>query len=173
MYSNYNFTILDKSKSATGQQSFDDFVLRLKEAFPTPNSSLDLNLSPERGKQASYNDELAYYQAIKVSHAVIIRENSTIDTPLIHDLLFAMSQKKPICLPDVPTFSDNVTPFAKEVLMSRLSKTMLCDLNQLDNSDLKQFLGNIASQSINYVLTKHESTLIAAMLRKHFRQLLV
>lgn len=88
-------------------------------------------------------------------------------------LLIAMVKRKPIIITHDLHFSKNTSLFVREVATKRLNKLLLCDLNQLDDVDMDQFITTVASQPVNYVLTKHEETILRSLIRLYFRQLLL
>lgn len=119
----------------------------------------------------NYDDMLLHFSGINLTDAYVI-ENKPIDNIQALEVTHAMLINKPIIALGAPTFEMTALPFLKEVIESRLSKILVCDITMLDDEDLRNFLSATTRQPMNYSVTKHETTLIKAFRRQLFRNLL-
>lgn len=120
---------------------------------------------------ANYDDLLHHFSGINLTDAYVI-ENKPLDNTQALEVAHAMLINKPIIALGAPTFEITTLPFLKEVIESRLSKILVCDITMLDDEDLRNFLSATTQQPMNYSVTKHETTLIKAFRRQLFRNLL-
>ena len=121
-----------------------------------------------------YTSVVTHYQNIARSNLhIVLNEYTPLGKNSAYEILYAMVTKKPIVLSS-PAFTHDVGLFEKELILNRLSKLMLCDLDILDENDRNILIKNlsITKKEINYVLTNHEIVLIRALLRSYFRALL-
>lgn len=140
-----------------------------KENISVSNVDFIYSKHPSNYSQAEFD-----FAELRDSDALVIPNK--IDVPssneaIIH-ILYAMLLSKPIILYAPLSFNEDVDGFTKSVINTRLSKLIICDLTMLDERDTETLLRNTLNSTINYVLTKHQQTLIRAKLRAYFRRLL-
>ena len=136
-------------------------------------SSLPLPLKIFASEHLEYQDAIECFDTIIKSELHIVwNENKALDRTTLLCVLLAMLKQKPIIMLSPPTFNKNVDFFSKEATMNRLSKLIVSDIAILDQTDLNVLIKNVASQPVNYVLTKQEKILIKSHLRAYFRELL-
>ena len=117
----------------------------------------------------SIEQQIAQYNLICNADVFLVLNNGhTLDSDLSLQITYAMIERKPIIILEPPTFDTTVPLFLKELLLSRLSKFMLCDLTMLDDNDVYNFIENM-TKGQNYVLTRHEIVLSRAQIRSFFR----
>lgn len=125
--------------------------------------------APEAKKIDAYTKALYRYLHIRQADLHIVSGRLT--QQRLQEVLYAMTLGKPLVILDGPSFTGDVSAFAKAAVMSRLSKTYLSTITMLDDTELNTFLKNIA-QPVNYVITKHEQILIRSQINGHLRGLL-
>lgn len=118
----------------------------------------------------SYITTMARFENIARANILIVLDGRLTEFS-VNEILYAILLKKPII-----TNAVNLTGaqyLSKEVISKRLGKMFLGNFSQLSDEDLGSFLADISStsQTVNYVLTHHETILIRAQLRSFFRKL--
>lgn len=171
MYNERSLTITGHLTDTSCQAELEGRIKLLPEVRTTRSITWGAPICAPR--QMTYDDELQYYSSIaEASLHLICNKGNALDDRATREVLFAILRRKPVVLLHPPAFSADSPMFARELIMDRLSKFLICDLEMLDDTDLQSFLENSAAEPINYVLTKHETTLIRSLLRAHFRNLL-
>jgi hypothetical protein len=94
-----------------------------------------------------------------------------ISTAIGLKLIYAMELNKVIFLPAPPIFTDGCFPFVKEIILGRLNKVVIANIEVLDPIDKSSFLASALNSKINYLLTRHQKSILRSYIRLHFRQL--
>lgn len=98
------------------------------------------------------------YTSIKESDVVIIPNNNrNISQASALAIFYAMKLRLPIVLYNLPDFSPGIFPLLKYVILKRLNKLVVANINILDKEDVTTLLSS--SKSVNYALTRQELTL--------------
>jgi hypothetical protein len=131
-----------------------------------------LGVSCVIGQYSDYDWATRNLTIVKECHVVVapdcpLAAGEQIEIPL----LIAVLESKPIIIDDVNTLL-KLTPIVREILMARLSKIYMYDIETLDDEDLLTLMRNVASEKVNYSLNKAQVILLKASLRAHFRRLL-
>lgn len=113
----------------------------------------------------------ALHRCLQIQGADVHITAGNLNQQRTQEILYAMTLGKPIVILDRLAFTQDVTMFAKNAILSRLGKMYLSNISMLDDGDLNVFINNIA-QPLNYVVTKHERILIRSQINGYLRNLL-
>jgi hypothetical protein len=164
----FNFTL--RLAQNVDHQQLSDFLKKARfiDKFDTSRMLISLVTDPK----LAYHVAIDNFDLIKQNDSYILFTSSEPITPDIAlEIMYAMTLRKPVILLAPPIFSKDIDLFSREMIMNRLSKILVCDVQLLDQGDLHQFLHNAAREPMNYVITKHETALIKSRLKAYFRRL--
>lgn len=98
------------------------------------------------------------YTSIKDSSVVVVaNEDKLLSQSSALAIFYAMKLKLPIIFYNIPEFKPGIFPFLKEVILKRLNKLVVANINILDVKDAEILLAS--SASVNYTLTRRETAL--------------
>src|SRR6266702_737609 len=119
-----------------------------------------------------YESNLDYYETTAASDAYIVNNEDGIITDwMARGILYAMLQHKAILLLHKPAFDQTVGIFVREVLLAHVDQFLIFDILTTDKATVLEQLQGTA-QSVDYDLNARDITIIKAIIRKHFRELL-
>ena len=119
-----------------------------------------------------YEANVDYYEAIKTSDIYVVDdEHGLITESMARGILYAMLQHKPIVLQAPPVFCEHVSTLVRRMILDRLNQYVVLDLQHSDEGVIREQLKNLP-QAVDYHLSPHRITLIQAIIRNHFRELL-
>lgn len=101
---------------------------------------------------------------------VVPNQNKALDPETSLQISYAMIERRPIIMHDVPTFDTAVNPFIKQFILNKLNKFFLLNFTVLEENELSSFIQSVMGAQ-NYVLTRNQVILIKAQMRAHFREL--
>jgi hypothetical protein len=125
-----------------------------------------------------YEVEVSFYESIATSPLHIVCNESEDTKGYIGDstslqMLYAMIKKKPIILLYEPVLKENISRFAKEVLVRHNDQFIIWNiLEDRDDNAILERLKLYSHKVVDYKLNEHEEILIRAKVRANFRRLL-
>jgi hypothetical protein len=127
-------------------------------------------------ESSTYADVVYCFEMIDQAKVLIIDNRLPSDGSINYStalqIMFAMLRRKAIILFETPEFAKDVSRFIKEVIMNRMNKLLICPLPYLEPWEIDSFIASASSEEVNYVITKHDATLMKSHLRAYFRRLL-
>jgi hypothetical protein len=156
-----------------GNQALDMLVgvlgqLGVRAAHPSADGFF--TISSEHPAWHHYDTELELYESIAKSPFHILFNDGAITDTAGQQLLYAMLKNRPIIMSGTPTFSDTISPFARDTIMTHLHRFHAVHLPGLDATEMKALLSHL--KPCDYALTNSEKVLIQSRVRAHFRRLL-
>ncbi len=119
-----------------------------------------------------YESNLDYYETTAASDAYVVDNDDGVVTDwMARGILYAMLQHKPILLLHKPVFDQTVGAFVRELLLAHADQFLIFDILTADKAAVLEQLRGTA-QSVDYGLSARDRTIIQAIIRKHFRELL-
>ncbi len=117
-----------------------------------------------------YDTELALYESIAEAPFHIILNDGEITESIGRQILYAMSQGRPIVMTGLPTFATDISSFTRETILNHASQFHAINLAGLEKEEMRELVDTVSPQ--DYRLTDSEKVLIRAKVRSHFRRLL-
>gem|GEM_PF-4933584 len=108
-------------------------------------------------------------QKIESSDLLVITNNHALSQDSSLAILFAMKQKRPIIMHNVPQFTQ-AYPFVKEAILKRLNKLVIANIETLDDADADLIMKTTGSSEVNYTITRHEMLLSRSYLLSRLKQ---
>jgi hypothetical protein len=118
----------------------------------------------------SYEQEFLDYENLaKISY--LRCDDRPITTASGLKLIYAMELNKVILLSSPPLFSEKCLLFVKETILAKLNKVLIANIDILDPVDRSNLLSSAINAQANYLLTKHQKSILRSYIRLHLRQL--
>lgn len=143
--------------------------LGIKVTHPTSDESLFYETDTNAAWR-HHDEELAFYKSIAKSSFHIIYNDAAIDKDIGLQILYAMSNGRPILMTGAPAFADDLTAFIRDLVITHLPQFHSVNLAELELVELSSLLRKL--KATDYHLTNHEKVLIKSNVRSHFRELL-
>ena len=119
-----------------------------------------------------YESNLDFYESTIASDVYIVdNANGLVTEAMARGMLFAMLNHKPILLLKRPTFCSHVGAFMRHTVMKHLDQCIILDVLRGNEEVVRERLASIPT-SVDYSLTQSDATLVRAIIRRHFRELL-
>lgn len=99
------------------------------------------------------------------------RQKGFINNSMAREVLCGMYKQKAIIMLHAPVFGREVDGYAQALIQSRLDKIYICDLLNLDTTDLANFLLDVRHKIISYGLTNYDLRTIKLGIQRHLRGL--
>ena len=117
-----------------------------------------------------YNNQLALYESIADSTFHIIYNDGPIDDDIGSQILYAVLKNRPVVMAGAPTFTDDIHPFVREIIIKQMRHFHSVLLGELELDDLDTLLKQL--KPTTYSLSNSQKVLIHAHIKAHFRDLL-
>lgn len=117
-----------------------------------------------------YHQQLALYESISNSTFHILFNDEPIDEVISSEILYAMLRNRPILMTGEPSFSDDLSPFVKNIIVRHMPEFHTITLPELELTEVDTILRQL--KTTNYELSNSEQLLIKNRLKTYFRDLL-